>query len=166
MSTMWREDFPFTDERGREMTDRESIRYVKRVIKNSEKVFFAGQPAHEVRLYTTDKGLEMLKRVVELAEREPCEDCISRQAVIEITAETGALETQSRVMALPPVQPKAKTGHWVLNENQGVIPVGYKMYHCSECGREISSKYHGKVSLLKEYPYCHCGTKMESEVEE
>lgn len=54
------------------MNDRESIDYVKNVIENSEKVFFAGQPANEVKLYTTDKGLEMLKRVVELAEQVSC----------------------------------------------------------------------------------------------
>ena len=58
-----------------------------------------------------------------------------------------------------------RRGHWILNENQGVQAVGYLTYHCSECGREISSKYHGKISLLKEYPYCHCGAKMESEEE-
>ena len=54
-----------------------------------------------------------------------------------------------------------KTGKWILNDNQGVQAVGYLTYHCSECNREISSKYHGKMSLLKEYPYCHCGAKME-----
>ena len=64
---------------------------------------------------------------------------------------------------LPPAQPKPKTGYWVLNDNQGVQAVGHLTYHCSECGREISSKYHGKISLLKEYPYCHCGAKMEEE---
>lgn len=58
---------------------------------------------------------------------------------------------------------KTKTGHWILNDNQGMQAVGYLTYHCSECGREISSKYHGKISLLKEYPYCHCGARMESE---
>ncbi len=58
------------------------------------------------------------------------------------------------------IQPEPKTGHWVLNEYQGVLPAGYKIYHCSECEREISSKYHGKRSLLNEYPYCHCGARM------
>ncbi len=57
-------------------------------------------------------------------------------------------------------QPEPKTGHWVLNEYQGMLPAGYKIYHCSECEREISSKYHGKRSLLNEYPYCHCGARM------
>lgn len=56
-----------------------------------------------------------------------------------------------------------RTGHWILNDTQGVQAVGYLTYHCSECGREICSKYHGKISLLKEYPYCHCGAKMQSE---
>lgn len=54
-----------------------------------------------------------------------------------------------------------RKGHWVLNDVQGVQAVGYLTYHCSECGREINSKYHGKISLIKEYPYCHCGAKME-----
>jgi hypothetical protein len=54
----------------------------------------------------------------------------------------------------------SKTGHWILNDNQGVQAVGFLTYHCSECGREICSKYHGKISLLKEYPYCHCGARM------
>ena len=59
--------------------------------------------------------------------------------------------------------PQLRKGYWVLNENQGVQTAGYLTYHCSECGREIISKYHGKISLLKEFPYCHCGAKMESE---
>ena len=53
-----------------------------------------------------------------------------------------------------------KTEHWILNDNQGVHAVGYLTYHCSQCGREICSKYHGKFSLLKDHPYCHCGAKM------
>lgn len=36
---------------------------------------------------------------------QPCEDAVSRADVIRITTETGALETQSRVEALPSVQP-------------------------------------------------------------
>ena len=68
-----------------------------------------------------------------------------------------------KALSSPSVIPQPKRGHWVLNDNQGVQAAGCLTYHCSECGREISSKYHGKISLLKEYPYCHCGAKMESE---
>ena len=53
-----------------------------------------------------------------------------------------------------------KTGHWVCDDNQGVQAVGYLSYHCSECGRSVYSKYHGKISLLEHCPYCHCGAKM------
>lgn len=60
---------------------------------------------------------------------------------------------------LPNVEER-KVGKWILNDNQGVQAVGYLTYHCSECNREISSKYHGKMSLLKEYPFCHCGAEM------
>ena len=42
-----------------------------------------------------------------------------------------------------------KTGHWILNTNQGVSPAGYKLYHCSECGREIDSKYLNSVRKQK-----------------
>ena len=73
--------------------------------------------------------------------------------------------SEARKMAVKALKAMSKTGHWVLNDNQGVMPAGYKMYHCSECGREISSKYHGKVSMLKDYPYCHCGAKMINEVD-
>lgn len=67
-------------------------------------------------------------------------------------------------IAIEALEQEPKIGHWIRNEKQGVQAVGYLTYHCSECGREICSKYHGKISLLKEYPYCHCGAKMaESE---
>lgn len=54
-----------------------------------------------------------------------------------------------------------KTGKWVRNDYQPVQPAGYLMYHCTVCGREISSKYHGKKSMLEAFPFCHCGARME-----
>ena len=53
--------------------------------------------------YRDDIVAEIKKRMI-----EPCEDCVSRQAVLEITAETGALETQARVKALPSVTQEQK----------------------------------------------------------
>ena len=67
---------------------------------------------------------------------------------------------EAHKMAIKALEQEPKTGHWIRNEKQGVHAVGYLNYHCSECGREICSKYHGRISLLKEYPYCHCGAKM------
>lgn len=62
--------------------------------------------------------------------------------------------------AIKALEQISRTGHWVLNNKQGMQAVGFLTYHCSECGREIGSKYYNKTSLLKEYPYCHCGAKM------
>lgn len=106
---------------------------------------------------------------------DPCGDAVSREAALkafgelpheyqtkEQRARTGGIAAcQSIVRYLPPAIPKPRTGKWILNDNQGVQAVGYLTYHCSDCGREICSKYHGKISLLKEYPYCHCGARME-----
>ena len=182
---------------------------------------------------------EALDMAIKALEQEPCDDCVSRSAVMQIVEisrlhldrkyDTEVMSEQ--IKALPSVIPKReentvseevyteeytrrkaleyenyvlkknmqalrkrgsgmskyivdihgdiegdydivgkykepKTGHWILNDNQGIQAVGYLTYHCSKCGREISSKYHGKISLLEEYPYCHCGAKMESEAAE
>ena len=38
-----------------------------------------------------------------------------------------------------------------------------ELYHCSRCGRE--EVRFGKSSIYKQYPYCHCGAKMEGDAE-
>lgn len=70
-----------------------------------------------------------------------------------------------KMVELAVEEAKRPKGKWILNDIQCVQAVGYLTYYCSECGREISSKYHGKISLLKEYPYCHCGAYMVGEDE-
>ncbi len=112
---------------------------------------------------------------IKVLKQDPCKDCVDREQTL-LTLTGINLSTKSteelvslfnkRIKALPPVNPQEpKTGHWIRNKEQGVQATGYLTYHCSECGREICSKYHGKISLLKEYPYCHCGARM-SEVSE
>ncbi len=133
---------------------------------------------HE-RICTEKEGtenIEAFEKAVEALKAQPCGDAVNREAVLALAkeeCETAVIPYKrfvKGVNALPPVYPKEKTGRWIKNKEQGVQAVGYLAYHCSECGREISSKYHGKVSLLEEYPYCHCGAKMvepqRSEVEE
>lgn len=52
-------------------------------------------------------------------------------------------------------------GHWVKEES----PFGWDehSYQCSECGRSIHLDT--EMEDLDDYPYCHCGAKMQ-EVEE
>ena len=94
------------------------------------------------------------------------EDCISRKAVEDITwqdpsysdALNTLTEVREKVRALPSIQPKAKVGHWVLDTKNKVA----EYYKCSKCGRLISLLSVDNKTL-KDYPYCHCGAKMEEE---
>lgn len=96
---------------------------------------------------------EWLKDYKRLLEQEPCDDVISRQAVLEairkchceewVKAEIGA-----PIEALPSVTPAEKVGHWTIT---GTEPTVYK---CSECGEICCCQ--GR--------YCNeCGAKMEEQ---
>lgn len=54
------------------------------------------------------------------------------------------------------------TGHWIKEETM----YGWdgKSYQCSACGRSIHLDT--KMEDLSDYPYCHCGAKMEGELHE
>lgn len=104
-------------------------------------------------------------------EQEPCEDAISRQAVLGIVRNMKGLarayvlpEAINQVKSLLPVNPQPKTGHWILKRLSPTRLCGehLKEYECSECYREIRCT----ASQLVNYPYCHCGAKMESEDKE
>lgn len=85
-------------------------------------------------------------------------DYISREAVINITAETGAWETQNRVRELPAadVQP-VKHGRW---ENEHIEDDEAWWADCTNCKNETHSKY-GRVSF---YAFCpNCGARMIKE---
>ncbi len=57
---------------------------------------------------------------------------------------------------------ESKTGHWIKEES--VYGWDGKSYQCSVCGRSIHLD--AAVEDLEDYPYCHCGAKMESEASE
>lgn len=80
---------------------------------------------------------------------------ISREAVINITAETGAWETQNRVRELPAsnVQP-VKHGRWIHDKRT--------QWKCSECGNflDFDGLNCGRGSAF----YCpNCGADMRGE---
>ena len=56
---------------------------------------------------------------------------------------------------LPPVQPERIKGHWI------AITSWNNTYKCSVCGRLLVNITDGKNKVAKNYPYCHCGAKME-----
>jgi hypothetical protein len=103
----------------------------------------------------------------EPCKQEPCEDCVSRQAVLDdmyelcnteetleenpwrdnphIDAITDAIEN------LPSVTPQQKVGKWIAVENEEMKTVGY---YCSECDLPMETEYRTN--------FCpNCGAKME-----
>ena len=56
-----------------------------------------------------------------------------------------------------------KMGKWI---RRGAIHNMYTCYACSECGREIEMYYDfgntpTDADVINQFPYCHCGAKME-----
>ena len=95
----------------------------------------------------------------EALEQEPCDDCISRQAALDLLQmRLMPKEEYKAIYELPSVTPAPRIGRW--------IPVGYDGYadgnpvydwwECSECEWEHT----GDEDTLT--PYCpNCGAKME-----
>jgi len=97
--------------------------------------------------------------ILEKQMQEPCKNTIDRQAVLDIVDSYSESQSNagdvtqdiiSAIVALPPVTPQAKTGHWIF------VDKAHEHAHCSECD-------YGNVDLLNGRPhnYCpHCGAKM------
>lgn len=82
-------------------------------------------------------------------EQEPCDDCISRQAVKELYYKDGYIDFR-KICELQSVNPQSKTGHWIYSGSHDVEG----MLYCSNCKHEIdvSEGY---------FNFClNCGAKM------
>ena len=100
-----------------------------------------------------EEAIEKLDREWGIEELEPCEDAISRQAVIDACDQSiNLFEAVDRIRELKPVTSQPKTGHWIIKSHV------YGVTSCSECGFELR---------IDNTNYCpNCGAKMENEVEE
>lgn len=92
--------------------------------------------------------------------QEPCEDYISRQAVIDALTKTSGIigDALKALYDLPPVTPQQKYGKWILADEQNKEDVENDNYRfiCSECQ---CSDIHAKGAIV---PYCwKCGAKMQ-----
>lgn len=112
----------------------------------------------------------MADLIIQALEQEPCEDAISRRALLE-EIENGikagnyeeGYEEYSHINDMDDIiecikyadsiQPKPKTGHWIRMK-------AYEKWGCSECSTVFRFTF-------KEHYYCpNCGAKMESEDKE
>lgn len=126
----------------------------------------------------TTEAYMSLQFAIEALKQEPCEDAISRQALleeIENGIKAGNYEEGYEeyphindmddiiecIKYADSIQPKPKTGHWILADEQNKEDVENDNYRfiCSECQ---CSDIHAKGTIV---PYCwKCGARMESEV--
>lgn len=120
--------------------------------------------------------LQVFDLALKVIEQKPCEDCISRQAVLdELDKSKYSKEFCEEhhidwsinldmahivVNKLKPVTSHSKTGHWI---KMPLVEAGQTYSHkCSLCGRRILATDVG----LSEFPYCHCGANMIEPQEE
>ena len=101
------------------------------------------------------------KIITHCEEQEPCEDVISREAVLDCFKKwqpymaTRLLDFEKELSELPPVTPQPKIGHWIVDVDRwGDIVTTVNGYRCSECDTFDTDKD----------TYCpNCGAKMEVE---
>ncbi len=110
----------------------------------------------------------------EALKAEPCEDAVSRRAMLgglaSIAKAKAKSDAQKSLMGrviffteqLPPVAPKPKTGHWV-----GIDEEPSEVWECDRCGFVVDAEgCIDPIGYRDIYKYCpSCGAKMEGESE-
>ena len=100
---------------------------------------------------------------------EPCEDCISRQALLDATVKKNSVwnsitnskgeNLEEIVLQLSSVQPKVKTGHWIYDKS-------IYNWRCSRCNETPGPfGYTGSAGFMDEhFKFCnHCGADMRGD---
>ena len=90
---------------------------------------------------TSYEWAETVRMAIKALEQEPCDDAVSRDAVLDLVADYDLSMGQvvKGIHALPPVAPQPKMGHWIKDK-------------CSICGEDRA--WYGQNP-----PYCpDCGS--------
>lgn len=106
---------------------------------------------------------EWLKELKQLREQEPCEDAVSRQAVLDMATvietddysgnEIMKVVDTDDIKALPSVAPARKKGRWI--PHRAKYDKTASVYECNICH---------KNNGFENSKYCpHCGAEMESD---
>lgn len=123
---------------------------------------------------------EIAKSLLACANRMDCENCampnntgcaneLNRKAAAAIAEQQKEIadllnRAESAEKKLTECEPKH--GHWIPRDFD--ITWGANRYECSKCGRSIHILpvlYASEIEqVCKQFPYCHCGAKMDEEV--
>lgn len=147
------------------MTREEAIKRLKCWLSNGTEGMTSDRAGY-IEGWFVNADVKAFQMAIQALEQEPCENAISRQAVLEYIegseAELGHSSENELVCQdikeLPPVTSKPKMGRWI---DEGFYAEGHSehAYRCSECDEH----YIGYVGEFKHCP--NCGAKMQ-EVEE
>ncbi len=148
------------------MIKEEAIKILKRMVK----VGIAYDDGYGIEPLTKDENTAC-KMAIEALAQEPCEDCISRQAVCDTTVcegiscnecsfntcedgQSGCL-LKERISKLPSVTPQPNTGHWLrMSDLSEQLDDRYK---CSRCGNVVH--HTNKMNLYTFNRWCErCGS--------
>ena len=103
---------------------------------------------NDIRCVDFDDVISVLREHLPPSRPEPCEDAVSREAVIDSVRQDcfavfTADEREYEIRDLPLVTPKQRTGYWIKRTNT--------LYKCDRCG-----------AVQLKGNYCKdCGAKME-----
>lgn len=121
------------------MTIEEAIKYLKEMKDECNDTF------HKVRYVTKEETLDM---AIKALEKEPCEDAISRQAVIDSLTDKFAdgfdsdrwwnsMSVLYAINKVPSVNPQEpKTGHWKRISMDKYSEHAKYWYRCDRCGKD------------------------------
>ena len=101
-----------------------------------------------MRLIDSDAAIEVMNRCIENPESKLHEMLYEYTKRFLIKCETVDAE---------PV----RHGHWI-DKNPFYKNFAQAIYVCSECGRAV--EHFQCKTVTEQYPYCHCGAKMDEEV--
>ena len=103
----------------------------------------------------TDKDAD---EIIKALEQEPCDDAISRQAVLDLVADYDLSMGQvvKGIHDLPSVTPQPKMGRWIMSDDGLYRPI------CNNCG---AHPWKGYIPTVEEatdvFKYCpNCGANM------
>jgi NADH pyrophosphatase NudC (nudix superfamily) len=122
-----------------------------------------------VMVYDREKMAKFKKWLfeeLENANKEPCEDCVSRQAIdqnIYDYAESNGLSytnMKNYILDVPHVTPTRKKGKWIKRESATGLE---QYYQCSNCRNHCLYEYVEIGFQNAKTKYCpNCGTEMEN----
>lgn len=115
--------------------------------------------------YLTQNDVMWLNENIKALEQQPCEDCISRQAAIDvIEREEFKGDAMSEIEKLPSVIPQPKMGRWIMpQQDDGMSDPVYYQVRCSECNFDLDPQtWYRELHQYGADKFCpKCGVKME-----